>query len=231
LTPENIRLGLYGLAAGAAIGLAWRAAGRLRWGGAPFVLAVFGAARYAGRSDWFGWSGMVAAGVVVTVLAGAGSARLLAAPGGGWRWTAVGSLVSAAGVWAGVPETGPALLAGGALTGLAAVAVVTGSRWAPTAGLGAAGVIGWAALSGAAGRPWAALGGALCTGLAPWLALVPPVRPGRGRHVGPPLLAAHTALVAVAARWIGVTPAAGWGRVTVVAAAGLAVAIAARWRA
>jgi hypothetical protein len=35
----------------------------------------------------------------------------------------------------------------------------------------------------------------------------------------------------VAARWIGVTPDAGWGRVAVVAAAGLAVAVAGRRRA
>jgi len=32
----------------------------------------------------------------------------------------------------------------------------------------------------------------------------------------------------VAARWIGVTPEAGWGRVAVVTAAGLAVVLAAR---
>jgi len=195
------------------------------------VLAVLGAARYAGRSDWPQWSGMVAAGLVVTGLAGVGGVRLLADPAVGWQWTAAGSLVSIAGVWAGVPETAPALLAGGALSGLAVVAVATRGRWAPAAGLAAAGVIGWAALSGAAGRPWAALGGALCTGLAPWFAVVPPVRLGRGRPAGPPLLAAHTALVAVAARWIGVTPDAGWGRAAVVAAAGLAVAVIARRRA
>src|SRR5437763_12808329 len=100
-TPEAIRLGLTGFAAGAALGLAWRAAGRRRWGAAPFVLAVFGAARYAGRSDWPRWGGMVAAGVGVTVLAGLGSRRLLAVPAVGWQWTAAGSLVSTAGVWAG----------------------------------------------------------------------------------------------------------------------------------
>jgi hypothetical protein len=98
-----------GLAAGVFLGLVWRATGRLRWGAAPFVLAVFGAARYAGRSDWPRCSGMVAAGVVVTLLACVGSVRLLAARGIGWQWTAVGSLVATAGVWSGVPETGPAL--------------------------------------------------------------------------------------------------------------------------
>src|SRR5207249_6382484 len=125
LTPEAIRLGLTGLAAGSAAGLAWRAAGRLRWGGAPFVLAVLVAARYAGRSDWPRWDAMVGAGALVTALAGVGAGRLLADPAVGWGWVVAGSLVSAAGVWAGVPETGPALLGGGALTGLAATAGLT----------------------------------------------------------------------------------------------------------
>jgi len=196
------------------------------------VLAVLAAAHHVGRSDWPQWNAMVAVGVVITLAGGLGAARLLADPAVGWGWVAAGSLASAAGVWAGVPETGAALLAGGGLTGLAAAAVVTRSRWGPTAGFGVAAVVGWAALSGAAGRPWAAVGGALCTGLAPWFALRPPrrvIRPDRSR--GPWLLGAHALLVIVAARWIGVVADAGWGRVAIVAAAGLAVAVTAARRA
>jgi hypothetical protein len=198
----------------------------------PFVLAVLVAARYAGRSDWPRWDAMAAAGVLITLLAGLGAIRVLADPAVGWGWVAAGSLVSSAGVWAGVPETGPALLAGGALTGLAATAGLTRSRWAPAAGVGVAAVVGWAALSGAAGRPWPAVGGALCTGVAPWFALRP-FLPALSQSGSPGawLLGAHGALVIVAARWIGVVPHAGWHRVAVVAVAGLAVAVAARRRA
>jgi len=179
---------------------------------------------------------MTAIGVLVTLLAAAGAARLLAEPAAGWVWVAAGSVISAAGVWAGVPETGPALLAGGGLAGLTVAAGLCRARWTPTAGAGAAAVIGWAALSGAAGRPWATIGGALCTGVAPWVAvcrLVPAFRRTGSTtwSPGPWLLGSHTALVVVAARWIGVVPHAGWLRVAVVAAAGLAVAGAARGRA
>jgi hypothetical protein len=230
LTPDTIRLGLTGLAAGSAAGLAWRVAGRTRWGAVPFVLSVLAAARYAERTDWPRWDAMVAAGAVVVMLAGAGAARLLADPAAHWAWVAAGALISAAGVWAGVPETGPALLAGGALTGLAATAALTRARWAPAAGVGIAAVVGWAALSGAAGRPWAAVGGALCTGAAPWFALRP-LLPPHGRSPGPWLLGAHAVLVILAARWIGVIPHAGWPRVGLVVLAGLAVTKATRRRA
>lgn len=232
LTPEAIRLGLSGLAAGVAAGMAWRVAGRTRWGAAPFVLAVLIAARYAGRSDWPRWDAMAAAGGLVTMLAAVGAARLLADQSVRWGWVAAGALVSAAGVWAGVPETGPALLAGGSLTGLVATAALTLARWAPASGVGVAAVVGWAALSGAAGRPWAGVGGALCAGVAPWFALRSLLPTASwGCTPGPWLLAAHAVLVLLAARWIGVVPHAGWGRVAVVAAVGLAVAVGTRRRA
>jgi hypothetical protein len=195
----------------------------------PFALAVLVAARYAGRSDWPRWDAVAAAGVLITLLAGLGAARLLADPTVGWAWVAAGSLISAAGVWAGVPETGPALLAGGALTGLVATAALTRSHWAPAAGVGVAAVLGWAALSGAVGRPWAVLGGALCTGVAPWFAFRPLFpTPSRSRSPGPWLLGVHALLMVLAARWIGVVPHAGWGRVALVAAGGLAVAMVTR---
>lgn len=229
LTFENIRLGLSGLAAGSAAGLIWRAAGRTRWGLMPFVVAVLAAARLTGRSDWPRWSTMVAAGAIVTMLAGAGAARLLAQPATPWGWVGVAAVISAAGVWAGVPETGPALLTAGGIIGLVATAALTGARWAPAAGMGVAVVLGWAALSGAVGRPWAALGGALCTGVAPWFGLRPPfVRPCRSPSLRPWLLGAHTALVFLAARWIGVHPHAGWGRIAIVVFAGVVVAMATR---
>ena len=206
-------------------GVVWRLFGRVRWGPVPIVLAVLAAARYAGRSDWPQWDAMAAAGALITVLAGCGAARLLTDHAVDWRWVAAGSLVSAAGVWAGVPETGPAVLTGGSVAGLAVSGTLTRARWAPAAGVGVAAVMGWAALSGASGRPWAAVGGALCSGVAPSFALWPrlPI-PTRWRPPGPWLLVAHAVLVVLAARWIGVDPDAGWARVVILAAAGLGVA-------
>jgi hypothetical protein len=232
LTPEAIRLGLSGLFAGSAAGLAWRLAGRVRWGPAPFVVAVLAAARFTGRSDWPDFDAMTGAGALVTLFGGAGAIRLLADPAVAWGWVAAGTLVSAAGVWAGVPETGPAVLVGGGLAGLTVAAALTRARWAPAAGASAAAVIGWAALSGAAGRPWAAIGGALCSGVAPWFALRPLLpMPSRSWSPGPWLLGAHAVLVMFASRWIGVVPHAGWLRVAVLAAVGLSVAVATRRRA
>ncbi len=227
LTPDAWRLGLSGLAAGLLTGFAWRAVFLTRWGAVPFLVAVAAAARATGRSDWFDWDGATALGVVVTSMAGVGAVRLLADRSVEPVWVAMGSVVSAAGVWAGVPETGPALLVGGGLMGLAVASVVTRSRWGPAAGLGAAAVLCWAALSGAAGRPWAAIGGALCTGVAPWFALRPRSLPVR--RATPPaswLLGAHCILVLLAARWIGVVPDAGWGRVAFVGCVGTAVVCA-----
>lgn len=231
LTPETIRLGLSGFVAGSAAGLWWRLTGRHRWGAAPVMVALLFAAGLGGRSDWPEDGGIVVAGAMVTILAGAGAASLLGAPGLNWGWVAVGSLISTLGVWAGVPETGPAVLAGGALVGLAATAALTGCHWRPAAGLGVAAAITWAALSGAAGRPWAAVGGALCTGLAPWVALRRLFDKGPRRCRAPALLGAHLVLVLLASRWIAVDPHPGWGRVAIVAAGGLVVAVTAGRRA
>ena len=226
-TSEIMWLAATGLSAGTAAGLLWRVAGRTRWGSAPFVLAVLAAADLTGHLARPRWYAMIAAGGIVTVLAGAGAVRILADPRIHWAWVAAAAVSSAAGVWAGVPETGPALVAAGGIAGLAGAAALTGAHWEPAAGLGLAAVVGWAALSGAAGRPWAALGGALCTGVAPWFALRPVFR-RRRPSPRPWLLAAHVALVVLAARWIGVHPHAGWGRVAVVALAGMAVAMVSR---
>jgi hypothetical protein len=226
VTAHTIHLGVSGLIAGLATGIGWRAAGRARWGAAPFLVAGVAAAALVRRSDWPGWYGMVGAGAVITVLAGAGAAHLLADSVTHWAWVAAGALISAGGVWAGVPETGPAVLAAGGILGLAAAAGLTRARWTSTAGWGVACVLGWAALSGAAGRPWAALGGALCTGVAPWLALASLFSGRRpSRKSGPWLLGAHLALVILAARWIGVDPHAGWIRVGIVAFVGIGVSM------
>jgi len=215
-----------------AAGLAWWAAGRVRWGGAPFVVAVLAAARLSNRSDWPPWAAMVAVGALVTMLAGAGTARLLADPAVHWGWVAAGALISAGGVWAGVPETGPAVVVGGVFAGLVTAAALTRASWAPSAGVGVAAALGWAALSGAVGRPWASVGGALCTGMAPWLAIRPLLPTlSWSRSAGLWLLGGHIVLVVLGARWIGVVPHAGWPRVAVVALAGLAVARATRPRA
>jgi hypothetical protein len=175
---------------------------------------------------------MVAIGAVLTILAGLGTVRILADPTVHWAWVATGALVSVAGVWAGVPEVGPAVVVGGVIAGLAVITALTRASWTRSAGLGLAAAIGWAALSGAAGRPWATVGGALCTGIAPWVAVLPRVRklPSR-RRAAPSFLAAHVILVSLAARWIGIVPHAGWLRVAAVAVAGLAVATTTRPRA
>lgn len=225
-------MALSGFVAGTAAGLGWRAAGRSRWGGAPFVVAVLAAAGLSGRFDRPPWDAMVAAGALLTMLAGAGIARLLVNPAVHWGWVGAGALISAAGVWAGVPEVGPAVVVGGGFTGLITATALTRASWAPSAAMGMAAVLGWAALSGAAGRPWASVGGALCTGIAPWLVLRPllPALPW-SRSAGLWVLGGHTVLVILAARWIAVVPHAGWHRVAVVAVAGLAVATATRPRA
>lgn len=232
MTPESIRLGLTGLAAASVTGVTWRVLGLRKWGMAPFVLAVLAAAELTGRSDRPRSEALVAAGTLATVLAGVGAARLLAHPATHWGWVAIGALISAGGVWSGVPETGPAVLVGGSIAGLGVSAALTRSRWGPAAGIGAAVVLGWAALSGAVDRPGAALGGALCTGLAPWFAFRP-LLPTLvwSRRPGPWLLGGHFALVALAARWIAVDPRAGWQRLAVLGAAGLAVAAGTRLRA
>jgi hypothetical protein len=232
LTPDSFRLGLSGLAAGVLVGIAWRVVGRVRWGAAPFVLAVLVAARSNGRNDWPHWSTVLIAGGLVTTLAAFGGARLLVDPSVRWEWVAAGALASAAGVWVAVPETGPAILVGGALGGLASSSVVTRCAWSPGAGFGIAAILGWAALSGAAGRPWAAVGGALCAGVAPWVALRPFLPTfSCGRHAGGVLFAGHVVLVIAAARWIGVVPQAGWHRVMTLGFAGMAVGMAAHRRA
>lgn len=195
-------------------------------------MAVLAAAGLTGRFDWprLG-DAMVVPGAIVTVLAALGARDCLGNRAIRWGWVAVAALISAAGVWAGVPETGPALLAAGGLVGLVATAALTGAYWAPGAGVGVAAVLGWAALSGASGRPWAAAGGVLCTGVAPWLAfrrrILTPSR-NWSQPLSPWLLGGHMALVLLAARWIGVEARAGWGRVVIVAFAGIVVATATR---
>lgn len=225
ITPENIRLALAGLAAGVSVGVARIAIGRGPWGPVPFAVAVLVAARLTDRSDWPHWFAMVGVGVVLAVLTATGTALLLAEPAVPWLWVAAGGLVSVFAIWAGVPETGPAVLVGGALLGLTAIALLAGARWGPAAGAGLAAVLTWAALSGAVQRPWAAVGGALCAGIAPWFALRP-ILPNVGRSLRYRawLFGVHTALALVAARWIAVVPNAGWVRVALVAVTGLAVA-------
>jgi hypothetical protein len=229
LTAENLRLGLTGLVAGLSVGLVWRLAGRVRWGGVPVVLAVLIAAQGTGHSDRVRWNAAVFFGAGVILLAAIGFAYLVTNVAGASVGVTAGSLVSAGGIYIGVPETGPAVIVGGVLTGLAGALVVTRSRWCPSAGAGVAVALGWAALSGATGRPWAAVGGALCTGLAPWFALRPLLAHFRsGRPPGTWLLGMHVMLVFLGARWIGVDPDPGWFRVVVVVLAGLAVVAATR---
>jgi len=195
-------------------------------------VAVLTAAEVSNRSDWPHWDAMVGFGVLLMMLASAGTACYLADPPAHWGWVAAGAFFSVAGVWAGVPETGPAVLVGGSFTGLFGIAALTRASLAPSAGVGMAVALGWAAMSGAAGRPWATIGGVLCMGVAPWLAFRP-LLPTLcwTRSGGRRLLGAHVVLVILAARWIGVVPQAGWPRVAALIAGGLAVATATQSRA
>ena len=228
LTPETIRLGLLGAIAGSVAGVAWRLVGR-RWGALPFIIAFVVGTGVAGRFSWPQSDVMAAIGGFVTIMACVGSGTLLADSRIRWEWVAAGALTSTAGVWAGVPETGPPVLAAACFAGLAAQAAVSRSYLSPAAGAGMAVVVGSAAFIGASGRPWAMIGGALCTGIAPWFSLrrLLPESP-LSWPPGPWLLCAHAGLTALAARWISVDPQPGWGRVAAVAFAGLAVVLITR---
>jgi hypothetical protein len=226
VTAENIRLLLAGLLAGgvaAAIVPPWRRA--VPW--YAVTVAVLGARLLSRRSDWPDhWDGTTTVSLLI-VVAGASGARRVAR---GWtrdgRWVGLALLASSVGVWAGVPETGPAIVVGGVIAGLTLVSGRAGVT--PTGAAVLTLAIGWAALAGAIGRPWASVGGALALGALPGLG-VARVLPRRwSRPAGPWLLAAHVVLAAIAARWIGVAPNAGWARVAVVLGASMTVGLPAR---
>jgi hypothetical protein len=230
-TPDTIRLVFLAVVAAAATGVAWRTFGRERWGGSSYVVAFVVGTGLADRSDWPRWDGIAVVGVLLTLLACIGSSALLADSRVSWRWNTAGALISAVGVWAAVPETGPAVLAAGCLIGLAAMAAATGSELSPSAGAGMAAILGWAALTGAVGRPWATIGGVLCTGAAPWFAFMPLLSVAeRRRQLGLWFLCAHAGLAALAARWIAADPHAGWTRAGTLAAAGVVLAAFTRLR-
>lgn len=124
--------------------------------------------------------------------------------------------VSAAGVFAAVPDTEQA----GALLGASVPGALVGwpvgrARLGGAGAAGAVAVLVWVAALGALGRPVAVLGAVACIGLlaalsiGPWLAdrwAIRILRPA-ARPLAPPLLAlgVHTLVVAVAARVAGVS--------------------------
>jgi hypothetical protein len=185
---------------------------------------------------------LVAAGVVAALLADFDR-----------RWRHLGLMplllaVSAAGVWAAVPDVEAALVVLGTtvamtLLGWPSPLVASG----PPPSLGTAGAIGvaalfvWTVAAGSAGRPAAVAGGLACLGvlvvepvarrLGPGLP-VPTGRTGR-RRVGRSALGAQLVLVAVAARVVGRVerPAVAWSLTLLLLAGATAVAAVAGRRA
>lgn len=223
------------LAVAAAAGLTIAAgAVRARRGSAVGVVVVVGAVGLA----WVGDRRFVhalpddlvsggRAWIAVAVAAGAagGALRLAAARVGAVPIVLPLALGSLIGVWAGVPETSAALLAGGAVGGVGVVVVVARrglSRWAAMAISVAPAA---AALVGAAGQPHALVGGLLCSATFVVLAV--------GRPIGPVSVpaavrsvAAHLVLAGVAARQIAVDREGplSWAWIAVAAALALAAA-------
>jgi hypothetical protein len=229
LTPDTIQFGIVGVAVGATAGAAWWAAGRVRWGACPFIIAFAVAGALTNGINAPQWGAQAVVGGLLTLMACFGGRRLPSDLQLGWGWTVAGALASAVAVWAAVPETTPAVLAGACLTGVALSAAATRSVLSPAAASGMAAVIGWAALSGAEGRPWAAVGGVLCVGVAPWFALKQPLFPtARTVSAGTWLLGAHAALAVTAARWSAVDQNPGWLRVMAVGMIGMATAAVTR---
>lgn len=220
------------LAVAAAAGLTVAAgAVRARRGSAVGVVVVVGAAGLA----WVGDRRFVhalpddlvsggRAWIAVAVAAGAawGARRLAAARVGAVPIVLPLALGSLIGVWAGVPETSAALLAGGVVGGVGVVVIVarrTLSRWATVAiSVAPAG----AALVGAAGQQHALVGGLLCSATFVVLGVGRPI----GRVPVPAALrgvATHLALAGVAARQIAVDRDGALSWVWIAAVVGLAL--------
>jgi hypothetical protein len=227
MREENLRLFASGMSGGTVAVLLSRLVNRRAVSVVAVAAATLLAVLLSSRTDAVERvdAYVVLAGLVVAASA-IGAANVVRVSGPQSLFVLAAAAVSCAGVFAGVPETGPAVIAGGVIGGLALAAGVTRLTLTPTGGGALAMLVGWAALSGAAGRPWAAIGGALCTGIAPWLAVV---RRRRLSRAGAWMLAVHAGLVIAASRWIAVS-GQGWARVAVVGAAGAVGAVAIRGR-
>jgi hypothetical protein len=124
--------------------------------------------------------------------------------------------ISAAGVFAAVPNTGGAVaLLGAAVPGACAGWPLGGARLGTAGAAGATALLVWTAAAGAAGREPAIVGALACLGLlaacpaGSWLAAHRRTTPGRARPrpvTGPvAVLVVHTAAVAVASRVAGIS--------------------------
>ena len=127
------------------------------------------------------------------------------------RWLPIAALLSAVATWTAVPETSAVLVIGGAVAGLAGLALVARSPSAWPAGAALAISVLVSGLYGAAPSDLRRAGAAACLGLFLWwpfgqlarwtLGLVidlPGIEPGWW------LLAVHGVLALLAARWVGV---------------------------
>lgn len=190
--------------------------------GLALVIAVWTADRIDGLDTW---SASAAVAVAVVVSGAIGAARLITITVDR-RLTSVVLWTSAVGVWMGVPETGPPILVGSVIGGMALVSWRRGLT--PAAAAVSTLAIGWAAASGAVDRPWALVGGALCVGILCGLALPPSAVLARATRPGPWLIAVQAVFVVLAARWIGVAPNAGWWRVVVVVTLSVATGLLVR---
>jgi hypothetical protein len=228
LTAENLRLLAGGLATALAVAFLWSARGVRTWSGTAFAVATAWAAALLSQRDGIGEIDGYVVVALAVVACGIGGASQLLAPRN-TPWAELGAAISLAGVFLGVPETGPSVIVLGVLAGFAVAVATRRGRVGRSMSVGFGVGFAWAVVSGATGRPWAAVGGALCVGLAPWLGVrrwLPGL--GTGISAGPWLLAVHAAIVLAAARWIAVVPDPGWERVAVLAVAGLATALVTR---
>ncbi|MDZ7674079.1 MAG: hypothetical protein U5K30_03295 [Acidimicrobiales bacterium] len=218
LTAHELRLLVAGVGSGALVGAVAR---RIRWS-PSWLHGYLAPALGLFVAGW--WSqpdasvGRVMTAVVVGVLAGRGYDRLSMPTGG----RAAVLLVALAGVWLAVPENDPAVVVAGAVVGLGVVGKVDDAG----AGYGLSVAVAWTVVLGAGSTPWSFAGGLL--GLAPLacVAVVPFRRSPQLPAVRGWLwfLAGSGGVAVLAARWVGVAPAATWLRVGIVCAVAIVVA-------
>jgi hypothetical protein len=172
----------------------------------------------------------VAAGVV----AGAGTIHLARRLPSDRRWLLVAVLASAGASWTAVPETSTVL----PILGVVAAVAVAALLAAPVTAGGCAVLavaVGLAALAGEPPTDLRRAGAVACLGLLLWWpagqiarTAIERATPLPGLRPGGWLLAAHTALALLAARWVAAAPDATATRLVVIAIVGTVIAAMAR---
>jgi hypothetical protein len=182
-------------------------------------LALTGAAVVALAVGDGGVTARLAAGRLAGTVVAAAAAGVLLASFDRRRWSDGLALpllaVSAAGIWATVPDVEAAVVVMGVCLPFAGLGWPLLRSGPPSLGLAGAlataGLMAWTVVTGGAGRPGSIAGGFACLGMLvaePLSRLLdrrprPADRPGGLAAQAVPLLAAHLVLVAVAARVVG----------------------------